>query len=77
MPLAYSCVIFYVHSGHLPQSSELLTKEDIVKVKRCLYALQRDGLPPVTTHNVVCIYTDIAKIIDNLTNNMIVYFRLG
>lgn len=24
-----------------------------MKVKRCLYALQRDGLPPITTHNVV------------------------
>lgn len=43
----------FFYSGRLPTSSELLTKEDVVKVKRCLYALQRDGLPPITTHNVV------------------------
>lgn len=42
-------------SGNLPDSSQLLTKEDVVKIKRCLYALQRDGLPPITTHNVVSI----------------------
>lgn len=40
-------------SGFLPHSDELLTKEDTVKIKRCLFALQRDGLPPITTHNVV------------------------
>ncbi|KAJ6646926.1 Glycogen [starch] synthase [Pseudolycoriella hygida] len=45
-------------NGRLPSSSELLTKEDVVKVKRCLYALQRDGLPPVTTHNVVDDWND-------------------
>lgn len=41
------------NSGRLPDGNELLTKEDVVKVKRCLFALQREGLPPVTTHNVV------------------------
>lgn len=41
------------NSGHLPEGDDLLTKEDIVKIKRCLYALQRDGLPPITTHNVI------------------------
>lgn len=45
-------------SGNLPSSADLLTKEDVVKVKRCLYALQRDGLPPVTTHNVVDDWND-------------------
>ncbi|XP_031637405.1 glycogen [starch] synthase [Contarinia nasturtii] len=44
--------------GNLPNSSELLTKDDIVKVKRCLYALQRNGHPPVTTHNVVDDWND-------------------
>lgn len=44
--------------GHLPESNELLTKDDMVKIKRCLYGLQRDGLPPVTTHNVVDDWND-------------------
>ncbi|XP_015376641.1 PREDICTED: glycogen [starch] synthase-like, partial [Diuraphis noxia] len=39
--------------GRMPVEEELLNKEDTVRLKRCLYALQRDGLPPVTTHNVV------------------------
>lgn len=50
--------VFLFSRGHLPNSSELLTKEDIVKIKRCLYGLQRDGLPPVTTHNVVDDWND-------------------
>lgn len=42
----------------MPDEKELLTKEDRVKMKRCLYALQRYGLPPVTTHNVVDDWND-------------------
>ncbi|KDR15979.1 glycogen [starch] synthase [Zootermopsis nevadensis] len=45
-------------SGRLPNPSELLQKEDMVKIKRCIYALQRDGLPPITTHNVVDDWND-------------------
>ncbi|XP_073989604.1 glycogen [starch] synthase isoform X1 [Rhodnius prolixus] len=45
-------------SGRMPDEKELLTKEDRVKMKRCLYALQRYGLPPVTTHNVVDDWND-------------------
>jgi hypothetical protein len=30
----------------------------MVKIKRCIYALQRDGLPPITTHNVVDDWND-------------------
>jgi glycogen(starch) synthase len=45
-------------SGRIPNPAELLTKEDTVKLKRCIYALQRDGLPPVTTHNVVDDWND-------------------
>lgn len=44
--------------GRLPESSELLHKDDIVKIKRCLYSQQRDGLPPITTHNVVDDWND-------------------
>ncbi|KAF4530708.1 hypothetical protein B566_EDAN004949, partial [Ephemera danica] len=45
-------------TGRLPNSEDLLTKEDTTKLKRCMYALQRDGLPPVTTHNVVDDWND-------------------
>lgn len=48
--------------GDLPVSADLLTKENVVKIKRCLYALQRDGLPPITTHNVVCLQDTKAKL---------------
>jgi hypothetical protein len=48
-----SCVSCCVCSGQLPNPNELLQKDDMVKIKRCIYALQRDGLPPITTHNVV------------------------
>ncbi|CAG9136098.1 unnamed protein product [Plutella xylostella] len=44
--------------GQLPEASDLLQKEDMVRLKRCIYALQRDGLPPVTTHNVVDDWND-------------------
>lgn len=44
-------ILFY--RGRMPVEEELLNKEDTVRLKRCLYALQRDDLPPVTTHNVV------------------------
>lgn len=45
-------------SGHLPDASDLLHKEDTVRLKRCIYSLQRDGLPPITTHNVVDDWSD-------------------
>lgn len=40
-------------SGRLPEPDELLQKEDTVRLKRCIYAAQRNTLPPITTHNVV------------------------
>ncbi|CAD7093823.1 unnamed protein product [Hermetia illucens] len=46
--------------GRLPDNHDLLTKDDIVKIKRCLYAMQRDSLPPVTTHNIVDDWNDPA-----------------
>lgn len=45
-------------SGRLPDSEELLQKEDTVRLKRCIYAAQRNSLPPITTHNVVDDSTD-------------------
>ncbi|KAJ8984146.1 hypothetical protein NQ317_017797, partial [Molorchus minor] len=40
-------------SGRLPETAELLEKEELVRLKRCIFSLQRDGLPPITTHNIV------------------------
>lgn len=51
-----SCCDFF--RGRMPESEELLLKDDKVRIKRCLYALQRDGLPPITTHNVVDDWSD-------------------
>ncbi|XP_071632715.1 glycogen [starch] synthase isoform X2 [Temnothorax longispinosus] len=45
-------------SGRMPEAQDLLQKEDTIKIKRCLYALQRNGLPPITTHNVVDDWND-------------------
>lgn len=42
----------------MPEPEELLTKEDKVRIKRCLYGLHRDSLPPITTHNVVDDWSD-------------------
>ena len=39
-------------SGRLPESDELLLKEETVRLKRCIFAAQRKTLPPITTHNV-------------------------
>lgn len=38
--------------GRLPEPSEMLLKEETVRLKRCIYAAQRKTLPPITTHNV-------------------------
>ncbi|GIY71375.1 glycogen synthase [Caerostris darwini] len=39
--------------GRLPTSEELLTAEDVVKLKRCIYASQRTSLPPICSHNMI------------------------
>lgn len=50
--------LVWFYSGRMPDSSELLDKDDKVKLKRCIYGLQRHGLPPVTTHNIVDDWND-------------------
>ncbi|XP_042224687.1 glycogen [starch] synthase-like [Homarus americanus] len=45
-------------TGRLPEASELLLKEETVRLKRCIYAAQRETLPPITTHNVCDDHTD-------------------
>lgn len=39
--------------GRMPQGSDLLTQDDIYRLKRCIFATQRNNLPPICTHNVV------------------------
>lgn len=39
--------------GELPTSEDLLQPEDVVKLKRCIFASQRNSLPPICTHNMV------------------------
>lgn len=45
-------------SGRMPDESELLTKDDKMRMKRCVFAIQRHGLPPITTHNIVDDWND-------------------
>lgn len=39
--------------GKLPNEGDLIKPSDLVKLKRCIYAAQRNTLPPVCTHNIV------------------------
>uniref|UniRef100_A0A6B9MHP7 Glycogen [starch] synthase n=1 Tax=Platynereis dumerilii TaxID=6359 RepID=A0A6B9MHP7_PLADU len=39
--------------GKIPGGEDLLTKEDVVKLKRCIFSSQRSSLPPICTHNVI------------------------
>eukprot|EP01135_Chromosphaera_perkinsii_P012098 Nk52_evm36s2579 gene=Nk52_evmTU36s2579 len=39
--------------GNLAEPNDLLKSEDIISLKRCIYAAQRETLPPVVTHNMV------------------------
>ncbi|XP_018318570.1 glycogen [starch] synthase [Agrilus planipennis] len=45
-------------SCRLPDPEELVKKEEMIRLKRCIFSMQRDGLPPVTTHNVVDDWND-------------------
>ena len=39
--------------GHVPDPHDLLSKNDLVKLKRCIFAQGASNLPPITTHNIV------------------------
>ncbi|KAF8170621.1 glycogen synthase [Mycena galopus ATCC 62051] len=39
-------------TGALPNSDKLLSDEDLVLLKRRIFALKRNSLPPITTHNM-------------------------
>lgn len=38
--------------GEIPDTKDLLDKQDTITLKRCIYAAQRPHLPPIVTHNV-------------------------
>jgi len=38
--------------GKIPDPSEILTRDDLTKLKRSIFAAQSSPLPPITTHNV-------------------------
>ena len=44
--------------GHVPDSHDLLAKNDIVRLKRCIFAQGATLLPPITTHNIINDSTD-------------------
>jgi len=44
--------------GHVPSGSDILFKEDMVKLKRCTFSVARSTLPPVCTHNILEDETD-------------------
>lgn len=39
--------------GHLPDPSTIIANDDLVNLKRRIFALKRDTLPPIVTHNMV------------------------
>jgi glycogen(starch) synthase len=39
--------------GRVPDASDLLSKNDMVRLKRCIFAQASTNLPPITTHNIV------------------------
>lgn len=44
--------------GEIPETKDLLDKQDTITLKRCIYAAQRPHLPPIVTHNVDSDSTD-------------------
>jgi len=44
--------------GYIPDASDLLTRDDLTKLKRSIFAAQQSPLPPITTHNVVSADSD-------------------
>jgi len=37
----------------MPSNDELLERDDLIKLKRCMFANQSDSLPPIVTHNMM------------------------
>jgi len=39
-------------SGNIPQADTILSQQEVVLLKRRIFAMKRDNLPPVVTHNM-------------------------
>ena len=48
----HHCCFLQTCRGEIPDTKDLLDKQDTITLKRCIYAAQRPHLPPVVTHNV-------------------------
>ncbi|XP_029654351.1 LOW QUALITY PROTEIN: glycogen [starch] synthase-like [Octopus sinensis] len=46
-------LLFLNERGQLPGTTDILTPDDILKLKTCIKSAQRTSLPPVCTHNMV------------------------
>lgn len=46
------CINFFACSGQMPQNEQLIERDDVIKLKRCMYANQCSSLPPIVTHNM-------------------------
>ncbi|XP_077791441.1 glycogen [starch] synthase, liver isoform X1 [Podarcis muralis] len=44
--------------GEIPDMSKIIDRDDLTIIKRAIYSTQRQGLPPVTTHNMIDDSTD-------------------
>ncbi|XP_067927802.1 glycogen [starch] synthase-like [Watersipora subatra] len=51
-------ILEHVLRGEIPTADALLSREDILKLKGCVYNSQKPGLPPICTHNVVDDHND-------------------
>jgi hypothetical protein len=50
--LTHSCLCSHRDQKAIPTPTELLLEEDQVLLKRCIFALKRNSLPPITMHNM-------------------------
>ncbi|XP_063721607.1 glycogen [starch] synthase-like [Symsagittifera roscoffensis] len=44
--------------GKVPDGKELLTQNELVQLKRCIYSTSRPNLPPICTHNMTDDFND-------------------
>lgn len=47
-----NCVLIECASDEMPKFEDLLTDQDRIALKRRTFALKRNSLPPITTHNM-------------------------
>lgn len=45
----------------MPTNEDLLERDDLIKLKRCMYANQSSSLPPIVTHNMADDANDPSK----------------